>query len=330
MDKFSAIALMNLYGVQKTPFLFIIDFEMKNSIVLPLHEVNTDEILFSIGLPFSEPFNNTRRINDLPPADLFFQKYPIDFESYQIDFEKVIKYIKNGDSYLTNLTCPTPIEMNLTLKDIFWQSEARYKLWYKDEFVVFSPETFVQIIDNQIFSFPMKGTIDADLPQAEEIILNDEKEKAEHATIVDLIRNDLSIIADKVHVERFRYVEKIRTHDKTLLQVSSKIVGNLPQEYQIGDLIFKLLPAGSISGAPKEKTLDIILEIERHKRGFYTGIFGIFDGKNLDSGVMIRFIEQSPQGFVFKSGGGITYKSQAQSEYQEMIDKVYVPIIRDN
>ncbi len=327
MDKSAAIALMNLYGAEKTPFLFIIDFEMKNNIVLPLQSINANEILFSINQVNNVGFDFLEK----PLAtELFFQKKPINFESYQHDFEKVIKYIKKGDSYLTNLTCLTPIKMNLTLKDIFWRSEARYKLWYRDEFVVFSPEIFIQIIDNQIFSFPMKGTIDADLPHAEEIILNDEKEKAEHATIVDLIRNDLSIVANKVHVAQFRYVEKIRTHDKTLLQISSKIVGNLPQNYLIGDVIFQLLPAGSISGAPKEKTVEIILEIERYQRGFYTGIFGIFDGKNVDSGVMIRFIEQTPQGFVFKSGGGITSKSRAQSEYQEMIDKVYVPIVRND
>lgn len=327
MDKSAAIALMNEYGVQKTPFLFIIDFEMKNNIILPLQAVDVNEILFSIN----HVNNIDLDLSEKPlPVELFFQKNPINFESYQHDFEKIIRYIKKGDSYLTNLTCLTPITMNLTLKDVFWRSKARYKLCYKEEFVVFSPEIFVQIIDNQIFSFPMKGTIDADVAHAEEIILSDEKEKAEHATIVDLIRNDLSRVADKVHVAQFRYVEKIRTHDKTLLQVSSKIVGNLPKDYLIGDVIFQLLPAGSISGAPKEKTLEIILETERYQRGFYTGVFGIFDGKNVDSGVMIRFIEQTAQGFVFKSGGGITYKSQAHSEYQEMIDKVYVPIIRND
>lgn len=325
VDRATAIELMNRYGVQKTPFLFIIDFEMKNSIVLPLQEIDTNDLLFAI--------NQTNNISSLvqpnkkPTQDLFFQKYPIDFADYSQQFEQVIRHIKDGNTYLTNLTCPTLIKMNLTLKDVFWQSEAKYKLWCKDEFVVFSPEIFIQITDNQIFSFPMKGTIDAAIPNAEALILSDEKEKAEHATIVDLIRNDLSMVAEKVQVERFRYIEKIKTHDKTLLQVSSKIVGTLPLAYQIGDLIFKLLPAGSVSGAPKEKTMDIILEVENYKRGFYTGILGIFDGKKLDSGVMIRFIEQCPEGLIFKSGGGITYKSQPQSEYQEMIDKVYVPII---
>jgi para-aminobenzoate synthetase component 1 len=327
MDRQEAIELMNFYGKHQVPFFFMVDFEMKNCFVKAMKDIHHQELLFAINGK-----SNIGSQNIPNQALNYFEKHPILFEVYEAKFEKVIKHIKGGDTYLINLTCPTPISMNLTLKDIFYQSNAKYRLWYKDVFVVFSPEIFVQIIDNQIFSFPMKGTIDADLPHAEARILADEKEKAEHATIVDLIRNDLSMIAEKVHVERFRYVEKIETHQQTLLQVSSKIVGSLPENYKenLGNLIFTLLPAGSISGAPKKKTVEIILEIEQYERGYYTGIMGIFDGKNLDSGVMIRFIEQTINGLVFKSGGGITYKSQAKLEYQEMIDKVYVPIIRNN
>lgn len=83
------------------------------------------------------------------------------------------------------------------MKDVFVSSEARYKLWMKDRFVVFSPEIFVKIRDEHIYSYPMKGTIDATLPDARRRILEDPKETAEHATIVDLIRNDLSMVATR-------------------------------------------------------------------------------------------------------------------------------------
>ena len=89
---------------------------------------------------------------------------------------------------------------------------------------------------------------------------------------------------------------------------------------------FKLLPAGSISGAPKKKTVEIICKAENYKRGFYTGIFGFFDGEKLDSGVMIRYIEEQNGKLIFKSGGGVTTFSDEEKEYNEMIDKVYVPI----
>jgi para-aminobenzoate synthetase component 1 len=90
-----------------------------------------------------------------------------------------------------------------------------------------------------------------------------------------------------------------------------------------------LLPAGSISGAPKKRTLEIIREAEGEPRGYYTGVFGIFDGQNLDSAVMIRFIEQSEKGLLYRSGGGITNLSQPEAEYQEMLDKVYLQVTGD-
>jgi para-aminobenzoate synthetase component 1 len=111
--------------------------------------------------------------------------------------------------------------------------------------------------------------------------------------------------------------------------VSSQISGDLPENYinNIGDIIFKMLPAGSVSGAPKKKTLEIISNTENYQRGYYTGIFGYFDGKNIDSCVLIRYIENENGQLIYKSGGGITFMSEAGKEYDEMLKKVYVPII---
>ncbi|HEV7382102.1 MAG TPA: chorismate-binding protein, partial [Dyadobacter sp.] len=91
-------------------------------------------------------------------------------------------------------------------------------------------------------------------------------------------------------------------------------------------LIMKLLPAGSITGAPKPSTQRIIAEAEAYERGYYTGVMGYFDGQNFESAVMIRFIENQNGQLVFKSGGGVTASSKASQEYQEIIDKVYLPI----
>ncbi|HEX8040068.1 MAG TPA: chorismate-binding protein, partial [Chryseosolibacter sp.] len=163
---------------------------------------------------------------------------------------------------------------------------------------------------------------------AREKILADRKEMAEHVTIVDLIRNDLSRVASKVKVTHFRYVEEIKTIGKNLLQVSSEICGELPPGYErhLGDIVLKLLPAGSVSGAPKCKTLQIIRDAENEPRGYYTGVVGIYDGHVLDSGVMIRFIESRRGQLYYRSGGGITAQSRLESEYQEALDKVYVPV----
>ena len=135
-------------------------------------------------------------------------------------------------------------------------------------------------------------------------------------------------MATNVTVEKFRYLEKLQTNRRALWQVSSEITGNLPPDYaeRIGEIIFKMLPAGSICGAPKKKTVEIIKEVENYDRGYYTGIFGWFDGRNLDSCVLIRYIEKQDGKLVYKSGGGITFMSDAKSEYDELVKKVYIPI----
>ena len=174
----------------------------------------------------------------------------------------------------------------------------------------------------------MKGTIDASVENAANVLKEDKKELAEHYTVVDLLRNDLSIVADNVQLEEFQRIDFIKTRQRDLYAMSSKISGELKPEFQgnIGDILQKLLPAGSILGAPKMKTLEIVLEAENYQRGFYTGVCGWFDGENLDSCVMIRFIEKENEKFYFKSGGGITHMSQLEDEYQEMKNKIYVPI----
>jgi para-aminobenzoate synthetase component 1 len=225
------------------------------------------------------------------------------------------------------LTIKTKIDINISLEEIFQKANSKYKLLVRDKFVCFSPECFVKIEDNTISTFPMKGTIDASIENAKEVILSDYKETCEHNTIVDLMRNDLNIIGSNVRVERFRYIDELKTSRGNILQVSSEVKADLNHDFysQLGDIVFKLLPAGSISGAPKESTVQIIKEAESEKRGFYTGVFGFFDGHSLDSAVIIRYIEKVNDSHYFRSGGGITINSSSMDEYQEAINKIYLP-----
>lgn len=326
MEYFKAEAaqkLMNKYGSTKTPFLFITSFDASQTIILTEKEWLTGNVYFKFPQKSYLPNQKLPLVSKVT-----LKKTPVPFSVFEKSFERVKDHLNFGNTYLINLTMPTTIHTNLSTYQIFQLAQAKYKFWLKDQFVVFSPETFIKIEKSKIYSFPMKGTIDASIKNAEEEILKNEKETAEHYTIVDLIRNDLSMISKNVKVSRFRYIDEVKTHDKTLLQVSSEIVGDLNPDFQqhLGDLLFKLLPAGSISGAPKKKTVDIIKEAEIYERGFYTGVMGFFDGENLDTAVMIRFVEETKDGLVFKSGGGITSSSNCQNEYQEMIDKVYLPI----
>lgn len=322
MNRESFIKTLNQWGQKEVPFLFYTDFEEERLWASPLSEINPGEILFD----FQGVTNFKGTVNDQRVSAV--EKAPLSFEKYKLKFDLVMKHLDRGDSFLTNLTVKTRINMPSSLRSLFPQVKARYKMWVKNEFLFFSPETFVRISGNKIYCNPMKGTIDASQPDAEKAILGDLKELSEHITIVDLIRNDLSQVADKVEVTRFRYVEEIKTSDKNLLQVSSEIVGEMRENPwpSVGSTLMSLMPAGSISGAPKKKTVEIIREAEGGKRGFYTGVAGIFDGKSLDSCVMIRFIEERNNIFHYRSGGGITTQSDVYKEYQEAIDKVYVPI----
>ena len=306
-------------GQSRTPFLFIISYDQNKIFAKALNDLDSD-IYYKLESWRNYPVQKREK-------PFTFSKYPVAFSVYQKALEKVLEEIRSGNTYLLNLTFKTPIETNYSMKEIFTYARAKFKLYYKDAFICFSPERFVEIEGDTIATYPMKGTIDAKLPNAKERILNDEKEMAEHVMIVDLMRNDLGIIGSEVKVEKFRFVEKIKAGKKELLQVSSKITAKLPTHWQdnIGMLLSQLLPAGSITGTPKKSTVNIIDEVENFERDFYTGVFGVFDGTSLRSGVMIRFIEKENEKLYYKSGGGITIDSDAKSEHEELIDKIYLP-----
>lgn len=323
LSKKAARLRMNEFGKKGIPYLFVIDFDMERPIVLPLSDLDPQYIRFSFHDPVQLHQSGTLVTSGMKID-------PVDFAQYEKAFNLVQENIQAGNTYLTNLTFPTRLSIPYSLEDLFQLTSAKYKLWVRDQFVIFSPETFVKISNGQIATFPMKGTIDATLPGARDVLENDAKEKAEHATIVDLLRNDLNLVADRVGVERYRYFEKVRTGTGALFQTSSHIRGFLPQNYheRLGDTLFGLLPAGSVTGAPKKKTVEIIKSAEPFERGYYTGVFGIFDGQHLESAVSIRFVEKQGDQLVYKSGGGITAFSKAEAEYKELLDKVYLPLIR--
>jgi len=309
---------LNHFGNKKEPFFFCISYNLDLWDVIPLKTLPSD-IQFSID-NFSPKQCKKKYL---------FEKKPLSFKIYKKKFNAVMKEIEAGNTYLLNLTSKTNIRTNQSLIDIYENAFAKYKLYYKDKFVSFSPETFIKISNNKIFTFPMKGTIDASIDCAKEKILANQKELAEHTMIVDLLRNDMNIVSKNVKVDNFRYVEEIKAGEKKLLQVSSSISGDLDDHWhtKIGDILVKILPAGSITGTPKKKTVEIIQNIEKYNRGYFSGIWGVYDGISLNSAVLIRFIEKTKKKdeFIYKSGGGLTIESDLKDEYIEMIDKVYIP-----
>ncbi len=385
---------INQLASQDEPFLFVINYQGDKAFIRLLSDINPEECLFdfegrgNLSHAWKETWKEgtwkeetwKKKISEEEISETTWQIEPPLYEDYERSFNIVKSNIMAGNSYLTNLTCRVPVSCNLSLEDIFHRAKGKYKLQLKRKrtqaedkahlkeenieenltpFVCFSPETFVRIKGGRIYSYPMKGTLDASLPNAEKQLMEDRKEAAEHATIVDLIRNDLSRVAEDVRVDKYRYIDVLHTNKGDILQTSSEISGRLPEDYphHLGEILDAQLPAGSITGAPKDKTMQIIQEAEGYDRGFYTGIMGIYDQGELNSAVMIRFIEEetSPVDFeadgeknfnasegkgdeasegkrdeasrklYFKAGGGITSKSDCRKEYEEVIQKIYLP-----
>ena len=196
---------LNKFGSSKEPFLFVLSYDLSKFYIQKLSL-----------LPSSIKFEfNSKEIKSLE-KEIILEKFPIDFNKYKTKFDLLQEEIKNGNTYLCNLTVKTKIKTSITLDEIYDLVQSKFKLRFQNEndnFVCFSPERFIEIKENKIFTYPMKGTIDASIPNAKEIILNDIKEMAEHTMVVDLLRNDLGIIANNVRVDKFRYVEKINAGD---------------------------------------------------------------------------------------------------------------------
>lgn len=228
-----------------------------------------------------------------------------------------------GRSYLVNYCSQTGVRLNLPPERLFERSAAPFTVWLESEFISFSPEAFVSVSGDTIFTNPMKGTG----PDAA-ALLADAKEQAEHATVVDLLRNDLGRVATGVKIEDYRFVSRIERESGPLFQTSTRISGRLPPDWRdhLGEWLPMLLPAGSISGAPKQETLQLIRQSETESRGFFTGVAVLFDGENLQSAVLIRYLDLSQPQVRFRSGAGVTIYSDPEAEYAEILSKVYVPL----
>ena len=182
--KEQAIRQMNYLGQSCRPFIFIINYQQDASYIEAVSSVDPAEILYNLNGFTNQPMFAENNIAFLSRKRLRWQSFPESLATYQHSFDIVQRNIFAGNSFLTNLTCRTPVETNLTLKDIYCYSKAMYKLWVRDAFTVFSPEIFIRIHNGRIYSYPMKGTINASTPSADRLLINDPKETAEHATTV--------------------------------------------------------------------------------------------------------------------------------------------------
>jgi len=266
--------------------------------------------------------------NATDAAHILNSKLQIGEDAYAEKILRIQDYLSRGHSYQVNFTDRitgtfegSPIALHRRLLQAQPVSYAAYIDCGRYQILSFSPELFYRTTNGQIEVRPMKGTwprgttLEEDNAAADHL-RNDEKNRAEHVMIVDLLRNDIGKVCrmGSVHVDRLMEVE----HYRTLLQLTSTITGTLDARQSPSAIFTALFPSGSITGAPKRRTMEIIRELEEAPRDVYTGAIGYF-GPNGEAcfNVAIRTLRTEQQRFTLGVGGGITVGSNAADEFAE-------------
>lgn len=252
--------------------------------------------------------------------------------SYGSAFNQIKTYLKEGDCYQVNLAqrfiadCHgDPWVAYCQLREINSAPFSGYLNIPNVQILSSSPERFLKVHNGAVETKPIKGTRprrDNKLDDLKEIIAlqNSPKDRAENLMIVDLLRNDISkdCLLGSVKTPKLFEVESYTT----VHHLVSTIIGELEKNHHALDLLRHCFPGGSITGAPKIRAMEIIEELEPHRRGAYCGSMAYigFDG-NMDSNIIIRSLVHSKGSIRFWAGGGIVHDSVREEEYQESFDK---------
>ncbi|TXI98040.1 MAG: aminodeoxychorismate synthase component I [Neisseriales bacterium] len=260
------------------------------------------------------------------------------YNEYQQKFEQVQQQLELGNTYQLNLTAPliictreiiNPLNLYYQLSRSHPVSYAAYLPFGSTTTISISPELFFKKADSTISVRPMKGTIQrGNTPQEDKIKRNflsgDTKNRAENLIIVDLLRNDLAKFChtSSVKVPTLFAIEEYQS----LFQMTSSIEGTIDNATHFATIIKGLFPCGSITGAPKLRTMQLIEQIENYPRDIYTGAIGyILPNNDMQFNVAIRTLSSEstgPKQFKMGVGGGITVQSNATEEWQEIMTKL--------
>ena len=246
--------------------------------------------------------------------------------------DKAKDYIYEGDIFQVVLSNRIEAEITGSLFDTYrvlrTTNPSPYMFYFSSDDIEIagaSPETLVKLTDNQLYTFPLAGTRprgkteEEDLALEEEL-LSDEKELAEHNMLVDLGRNDIGRIAEigSVHVDKYLSIERF-SH---VMHIGSTVSGTLRSDLDSLSAIDSILPAGTLSGAPKIRACEIINELEDNKRGIYGGAIGYVDlSGNIDTCISIRIAFARNNKVFIRSGAGIVADSVPDNEFDECLNK---------
>ncbi len=268
-----------------------------------------------------------------PGGKLLGEVKPLfDKEEFCAMVERAKEYIKEGDIFqivLSNrLSAPFEGSLLNTYRILRTVNPSPYMFYFSGtdmEVAGASPETLTKLEDRTLHTFPLAGTRPRGKTKEEDErleaeLLADEKELAEHNMLVDLGRNDLGKISEfgSVQVEKLRSIERF-SH---VMHIGSTVRGTIREDKDALDAIEAVLPAGTLSGAPKIRACQLIGEIENNKRGIYGGAIGYIDFTgNMDTCIAIRLVYKKNDKVFIRSGAGIVYDSQPEKEFEECINK---------
>lgn len=249
-------------------------------------------------------------------------------EKYFQSINQIKHHLKDGDVYQINKTYPLNFELQGKPFELYsqlsWKISPRRGFYLNTgnhQFLSFSPEEFIKVKNNKISTFPMKGTRpegknEFERKQNIEALSNSKKDKAEHLMIVDLLRNDLGKICEFGSVKT-KSLYGIQTYE-TVHHMVTEVYGELKKDSSFCKTIKALFPGGSITGAPKEKAMTIIDNLENYSRGIYTGSMGyIKSNGDMDFNIAIRTMTITQNKVKYPVGGGIVWDSNPQEEWNE-------------
>ncbi|MBZ0183402.1 MAG: aminodeoxychorismate synthase component I [Melioribacteraceae bacterium] len=325
-----------------------VDDKIKNNkIVLSLINYEAGYLLedkFSTYLNSKKPLMkfltfHSNEVNEIDSSQIQFDNFEQDFSisSFQLNetesdyvkkIDRIKNYIKEGDTYQVNYTVKANFNFSGSLinfiQNLIFNQSTQYSAIINDEdklVISISPELFFSVQDNIIKSRPMKGTIkrginlENDIEQ-KDLLKQSIKDRAENVMIVDLLRNDIGKLAkfNSVKVDSIYDIEKY----ETIYQLTSRISAEL-NEVNYSEIIKNLFPCGSITGAPKIRTMEIIHELENSERGIYTGAIGLIKNNKSTFNVAIRTIilDKMNKGEI-GLGSGIVWDSDGLQEYSEV------------
>ena len=316
------------YDNYKQKIIVIVNMDISNENIEENYKTALEEIKRIIELIKSGKVKEEEKIKLLSDFEPLFNK-----EEYMQIVEKTKKYIYEGDIFQAVLSNKLEAKASGSLLDVYRRlrisNASPYMFYFSSDDIEItgaSPETLVKLEDKELSTFPLAGTRKRGMTEEEDKklikdLLSDEKEKAEHNMLVDLGRNDIGKISKFGSVKVDKYMEIVKFSH--VMHIGSTVKSVIREDKDALDAIEAVLPAGTLSGAPKIRACEIIDELEKDKRGIYGGAIGYIDfSGNMDTCISIRLAYKKSDRLVIRSGAGIVADSDPELEYEECVNKM--------